>query len=329
MSIARSDFGSRFGRDERLEELLAARALDELTAEEAHELAERSRALGEDVFEPISDFDVAAASLELAAVPATAVLPMPSRLQERLMRSGAQWAEETTARARFGRETLANPAVAPARLESQGTPRSAPGNVAPLVTSEQFAKRVQERDQSRVATRLAPWLLAAASLAFAAVVWYTANSRADMRHPSTLVAGPSAREIDRSLANLPDTFSAGWGDWDNPEIPGIKGEVVWNESRQTGVMKFSNLPPLKPGEQYQLWIIDKRGLADASGQSMRISGGVFDGGVDMVGKGELVVPIRPAIEVQGAAAFAVTIEQAGGTWVSDMKRRVVIAAKPS
>jgi hypothetical protein len=49
----------------------------------------------------------------------------------------------------------------------------------------------------------------------------------------------------------------------------------------------------------------------------------------MVNKGELVVPIRPAIEVQGAAAFAVTIEKVGGTWVSDMKRRVVIAAKPS
>jgi hypothetical protein len=94
-------------------------------------------------------------------------------------------------------------------------------------------------------------------------------------------------------------------------------------------MTFSNLPALQPGEQYQLWIIDKRGLADATGQSMRISGGVFDGGIDMVGKGELVVPIVPAIQVQGAAAFAVTIEKTGGTWVSDMKRRVVIAAKPS
>jgi hypothetical protein len=325
VSITRSELVSRFGRDERLEELLAGRALDQLTAEEAHELAERSQALGDDAFEPISEFDVAAASLELAAVPATAVLAMPSRLQERLMRSGAQWAEETTAKARFGRENLANPRVSPARREAQTDQRTASDPAAPLVTGEQFAKR----EQARGATRLAPWLLAAASLAFAAVVWFTANNRAGLRHPTIPVAGPSARELDRSLANLPDTFSAGWGDWDNPEVPGVKGAVVWNESRQTGVMKFANLPALKPGEQYQLWIIDKRGLTDASGQSMRISGGVFDGGVDLVGKGELIVPIRPAIEVQGAAAFAVTIEKTGGTWVSDMKRRVVIAAKPS
>lgn len=329
MSITRSELVSRFGRDERLEELLAGRALDQLTAEEAHELAERSQALGDDAFEPISEFDVAAASLELAAVPATAVLAMPSRLQERLMRSGAQWAEETTARARFGRVNLANPRVAPARREAETSPQSAADDAAPLVTGEQFAKRVQEREQARGATRLAPWLLAAASLAFAAVVWFTANNQAGLRNPTTPVAGLSAREIDRSLATLPETFSAGWGDWDNPEVPGVKGSVVWNESSQTGVMKFSNLPALQPGEQYQLWIIDKRGLADATGQSMRISGGVFDGGIDMIGKGELVVPIRPAIEVQGAAAFAVTIEKTGGTWVSDMKRRVVIAAKPS
>lgn len=322
MSIARSDFGSRFDRDERLEELLAARALDALTPEEAQELAERTQAAGEDAFEPISEFDVAAAALELSAVPATAVIQMPARLQERLLRSGSQWAEETKARSRFGRETVANLRVAPRRPVAAEP-------AEPLVTSEQFTQRVQRREQGRSAARFAPWLLAAASLAFAAVAWFGANSRAGLRDPMMAIAGPNGREIDRSLANLPDTFTAGWGDWDNPEIPGVKGKVVWNESRQMGVMKFTNLPALKPGEQYQLWIIDKRGLADASGQSMRISGGVFDGGIDMVGKAELVVPIRPAIEVQGAAAFAVTIEKTGGTWVSDMKRRVVIAAKPS
>ncbi len=55
----------------------------------------------------------------------------------------------------------------------------------------------------------------------------------------------------------------------------------------------------------------------------RISGAIFDGSS---GSGELYVPIDPKLTVRKAAAFAVTIEQPGGTWVSDMKRRVVIAA---
>jgi hypothetical protein len=36
---------------------------------------------------------------------------------------------------------------------------------------------------------------------------------------------------------------------------------------------------------------------------------------------------KPGIRVVGAAAFAITIERPEGTWVSDMKRRVVIASK--
>lgn len=326
MSITRTPIdasgGPRFGRDQRLEELLAGRALDTLTLEEAQELADRARSAGEDAFEPISEFDVAAAALELAAVPASAVVAMPARLQERILRSGAQWAEETAARSRFGRESAVNPRATPARREIAGVS-------GPLVSGEQFAERVRTQEQSRSALRFAPWLLAAASLAVAALVWTSANNRAGTRYPLTPAAGPTAREIDRSLTPLADTITLAWGDWDKPELAGVQGKVVWNEAKQSGVMKFANLPALKPGEQYQLWIIDKRGLADASGQSMRISGGVFDGGIDMVNKGELVVPIRPAIEVQGAAAFAVTIEKTGGTWVSDMKRRVVIAAKAS
>lgn len=125
------------------------------------------------------------------------------------------------------------------------------------------------------------------------------------------------------IAGSPDVFTIPWGDWgvgaEGPELKGVMGDVVWSDAAQQGVMRFTNLPALKAGEQYQLWIIDKD-----RGMEQRISGGIFDGA-----PGEQLVPIEPQLRVGGAAAFAVTIEKQGGVVVSDMKRRVVIAARPS
>lgn len=153
------------------------------------------------------------------------------------------------------------------------------------------------------------WLAAAAAVVFAVVV---ALNR------------PAPPSIDDFLRNAPDLVRAQWGDWDSPEIPGVKGEVVWSDDRQTGYMRFTGLPANNPDqEQYQLWIVDERGLVDPTGQSARISGGVFDVPSD---GGPVLVPINPAIKVGKAQLFAVTIEKPGGTWVSDMTRRVSIAA---
>lgn len=154
------------------------------------------------------------------------------------------------------------------------------------------------------------WVAAAACLLIAAAVM----SRR---------AGPSAIDPERARAEFLQTASdvrtAAWGDWDDPEQKGVLGEVAWSESSQRGYMTFRGLAANDPGEeQYQLWIIDERGL------EQRISGGVFDADAD----GEVVVEIEPAVEIHGAAAFAVTVERPGGVWVSDMSRRVVIAALP-
>ncbi len=159
------------------------------------------------------------------------------------------------------------------------------------------------------ATRAA-WVALAASVALAGFAWLW------------LPNNPSPRAISpEALLVRQDTVRAPWADWDGPEIAGVSGEVVWCEKAQSGFMRLKGLPKNEPGKaQYQLWIIDRRGLQDSAGQSARISGGVFDSDA-----GEIVVPITPAIPVQGAAAFAITIEDPGGTWVSSMKRRVAIA----
>ncbi|MCC6969696.1 MAG: anti-sigma factor [Phycisphaerales bacterium] len=120
-----------------------------------------------------------------------------------------------------------------------------------------------------------------------------------------------------------DLVRASWGPFnaldtgEAPEITGVTGEVAWSDSMQTGVMRFSGLPACKEGEQYQLWIVDaERGI------SQRVSGAIFG----CVGAGALEVPIEPQLPIAKAAAFAVTLERAGGVVVSDMRRRVVLAA---
>lgn len=154
------------------------------------------------------------------------------------------------------------------------------------------------------------WLAAAACLLLALLV--------------TFRAGPTAADPNdaraRFLATAADLRSAEWGAWDDPEQPGVSGRVEWSETEQKGFMVFEGLRSNDPTEeQYQLWIIDERGL------EQRISGGIFN---SPDAQGRVVVEIDPAVEIHNAAAFAVTIERPGGVWVSDMSRRVVIAALP-
>lgn len=159
----------------------------------------------------------------------------------------------------------------------------------------------------------AGWAVAACVALSAIALWPGAASPSPR---STPVA-----EMYRQMASRPDVVKASWSDWDNPEVSGVKGEVVWCDREQAGYMRLVGLPKADPTRaQYQLWIVDRRGLFDKTGQSARISGGIFNGD-----DGELIVPISPAIPVQGAAAFAITVEEPGGTWVSDMSRRVAIA----
>jgi hypothetical protein len=153
------------------------------------------------------------------------------------------------------------------------------------------------------------WLAAAACLALAAIAWWP-NLQPH--------ASPASDRL--ALMSKPGTIKGSWGEWSDTdvkaEIPGVQGDIIWNESEQRGFMTFKGLPAADPAKQvYQLWIIDDRGMGQ------RISGAIFDAR----GPGEVVIPITPQIKTKNAAAFAITIEQPGGTWVSDMKRRVVIA----
>ncbi len=126
----------------------------------------------------------------------------------------------------------------------------------------------------------------------------------------------------RRLLDLPGTVRLAWQPFDLPDAPaeqqGIQGDVVWNDDLEQGYLRFVGLDPNDPDiEQYQVWVIDERGL------EQKISGGVFNASAS----GEIVVPIDPGIPVGRVQLFAVTVENPGGTWVPDLQRRLVVAPR--
>lgn len=124
------------------------------------------------------------------------------------------------------------------------------------------------------------------------------------------------------LLEVPGTIRTAWAPFDLPDAPAeqrtVQGDVVWNDRLQTGFLRFVGLKVNDPKvEQYQVWVIDERGM------EQKVSGGVFNATAD----GEVIVPIDPGIPVGRVALFAVTVEKPGGTWVPDLKRRIVVAPR--
>lgn len=136
-----------------------------------------------------------------------------------------------------------------------------------------------------------PWLLAAACLALAVVGWW----------PDT---APAPAEERAALLGLAGTSTAAWQDND----AGVTGDVVWNNDRQAGYLRFRGLAANVPGDyQYQLWIFDES--RSGYGDNIAVDGGVFD--IDSA-TGEAVVPITAKLPIGKPALFAVTTEPPGG-----------------
>lgn len=276
---------------DRLLELLADRAVGPLSTEEASELDALLETVGAHEAESMNAGVLEAESIELAAAAADLALapepdePMPVALRARLLERIGEMGGDS-----------------PVRIEVRSVEDTRPlGRLADA-----------RRNQQGIAGRIG-WIVAmAACLALVGVTATLLRTRgANDTLPVATLEG-----FDRFVSTV-GVKTAQWSDWENPERAGVEGSVAWSEAQQTGLMRFEGLPIGEPAnEQYQLWIIDERGLGT------RVSGAIFDAD----STGATVVRIEPAIPIRNAAAFAITIEQRGGVWVSDMSRRVVIAS---
>ena len=133
----------------------------------------------------------------------------------------------------------------------------------------------------------APWLVAAASLALAVGLGaYVAS----YPRPAS-----NARDVIVVLAaaDLVHVELAG-----QPASPRASARAFWSRSRGL-VFTASSLPPLPAGRTYQLWIV--------TGQTP-VGAGLMKPGTD----GTVQAIFSPPTDLEGAVAFAVTIEPEGG-----------------
>ncbi|MGI8955703.1 MAG: anti-sigma factor [Chthoniobacterales bacterium] len=83
--------------------------------------------------------------------------------------------------------------------------------------------------------------------------------------------------------------------------PDANAVVVWDEKKQRGILKVTQLPRNDENRDYQLWLVDPR-------YKDPVDGGVFH----VANDGSLRVPFHPASPVREAKGFAISLERKGG-----------------
>ncbi len=168
----------------------------------------------------------------------------------------------------------------------------------------------------------AGWFAAAACLILAVAGWLRQPASAPATTPplaqETRLPVHTPAQARAALLARAGTLKAAFGKTADPGSAGVSGDVVWDPATQQGYLRFSGLASNDPSvNQYQLWIFD-------GGRDSRypVDGGVFD---VPKGGGEVVIPIRAALAVRAAKAFAVTVEKPGGVVVSGREHVVALA----
>lgn len=158
------------------------------------------------------------------------------------------------------------------------------------------------------------WLAAALAAALALFGWWP---RLNPPPPPRPVVPPTLAELRGQLLNRQTAQKLDWEAAGDPLVKQIAGDVVWDNERQAGFMRFVGLPKNDPRQnQYQLWIFD--GERD---ERYPVDGGVFDVSSD----GEVLVPIDPKVKVLKPTLFAVTLERPGGVVVSSREHILTVA----
>ena len=272
----------------RLEELLADRAVQPLTAEEQRELERLLAAAGR---VDADEFDRAAAAIELALGVRRKLEPLPAALRERIATSASLSATQF--------RSAHHRAIA-------DSARAARPSLSPMPRSTFIL--------------WSGWAAAAAAILLTIFIAQVArrSDRLGTQSPGVPGATGATGATGAAVAAAKDKLSLPWKPTDDPDGKNVRGEIVWSDALQAGFMHFTGLPKNDPAQhQYQLWIFD-------SNQDDRypIDGGVFD---IASANGEAIVPIQAKLKVKWPRMFAVTEEKPGGVVVSAREHLVALA----
>ena len=192
--------------------------------------------------------------------------------------------------------------------------------VAPVEPSEEVKQALLDRARSDTAepastapaaTRGWRWLPAAAALLVAIGLGAYAQSLRDQsgslqaslieERASRQAAEERLREQDSRIATLtaPNARAvtlSGQGD-----IAGARARAFLDPESRLLTFYVYDLPPLPPGQTYQVWVIV---------EGTPLSAGTF--GVEADGRAELEADVLPALEPDAAVTVAVTVEPLGG-----------------
>jgi hypothetical protein len=158
----------------------------------------------------------------------------------------------------------------------------------------------------------APWCVTALAVSLAVIVGWP--RLAELGDAASRTGGFAQWQAQRERAEMMKSPGVEHWAWGGAAEHGA-GDVVWDPRQQRGYLRLQGYVPNDPARsQFQVWIFD-------AGRDDRypVDGGVFD---VPAGADEVVVPIRASLPVERAVAFAVTVEQPGGTVVSDRAQLV-------
>ncbi|MEO7168567.1 MAG: anti-sigma factor [Spartobacteria bacterium] len=136
--------------------------------------------------------------------------------------------------------------------------------------------------------RWIPWAIAAC---LALTCSYLIAERIGLRHRITrleerdILSQVRIASLSSKIENAPDANAV----------------VVWDEKKQRGVLRVTQLPRNAADRDYQLWLVDPR-------YKNPVDGGVFH----VTNDGTMRVPFKPSAPVRAAQAFAISLERKGG-----------------
>ena len=163
------------------------------------------------------------------------------------------------------------------------------------------------------------WMIAAiiAALLFLLSLWFFVQKNnelgqniQDNQQQNNLLQGECDTKEERLLAEINILRNTGGtiiAMNETPKFPGASTKVYWNEDKQTNYLDVINLPPPPTGKQYQLWAI--------------VEGTPVDMGVFDISPTDTLVP---APFIANPAAFAITLEDLGGSPTPNLDELVVI-----